>query len=246
MCLNQCALEISALKRMLNEDRINLVDESLKDSKRICLELGISTERRIRKKRQLPGEESSGSELSLDAELKQEMLCAVDRITEELTSRFEQLFALANRFDFLMPANLLNESYHSQLDQIDENVPLEEFLSERKRLQHFVMVAGAVMNEKLEHPLELLQFIQKFKLADSLPNVVILLRILLTTAVSVASCERSFSKLKLIKSYLRSSMGQFRLTGLSLLSIERELADAIDFDHVIYEFSQRKGRKVQF
>ena len=76
------------------------------------------------------------------------------------------------------------------------------------------MAAGGVMNEKLEHPLELLQFIQKFKLADSLPNVVILLRILLTTAVSVASCERSFSKLKLIKSYLRSSMGQFRLTGL--------------------------------
>ena len=128
LCLNQCALKISALKKMLNEDRINLVDESLKDSKRICLELGISAERRIRKKRQLPGEESSGSELSLDAELKQEMLCAVDRIIEELTSR------LANRFDFLMPANLLNESYHSQLDQIDENVPLEEFLSERKRL----------------------------------------------------------------------------------------------------------------
>ena len=153
---------------MLNEDRINLVDESLKDSKRICLELGISTERRIRK-RQLPGQESSGSELSLDAELKQEMLRAVDRIIEELSSRFEQLFALANRFDFLMPANLLNESYHSQLDQIDKNVPLEEFLSERKRLQHFVMAAGEVMNEKLEHPLELLQFIQKFKLADSLP-----------------------------------------------------------------------------
>ena len=108
------------------------------------------------------------------------------------------------------------------------------------------MAAGGIMNVKLEDPLELLQFIQKFNLADSLPNVVILLHIFLTTAVSVASCERSFSKLKLIKSYLRSSMGQFRLTGLSLLSIERELADAIDFDHVIYEFSQRKSRKVQF
>nr|CAI5858450.1 unnamed protein product [Callosobruchus analis] len=35
--------------------------------------------------------------------------------------------------------------------------------------------------------------------------------------VSVASCERSFSKLKLIKTYLRSTMGQERLSGLAIL-----------------------------
>ena len=68
------------------------------------MEFAISTERRIRKKMQLP-EESSRTELSLQAELKQEMLCAVDCIIEELTSRFDQLFALANKFDFLMPSN---------------------------------------------------------------------------------------------------------------------------------------------
>ena len=33
--------------------------------------------------------------------------------------------------------------------------------------------------------------------------------------------ERSFSKLKLILSYLRSSMGQDRFSNLALLSIER-------------------------
>lgn len=91
-----------------------------------------------------------------------------------------------------------------------------------------------------------MQFIQTYKLADSVPNVVILLRIFLTIAISVASCERSFSKLKLIKSYLRSNMGQFRLADLSLLSIERELADRIDFDHVIDDFAQRKSRKINF
>ncbi len=201
--MNLCALKLSALKKMLSEERNNLVDEAVKDS-RACLELGINTERKIRKKRQLPGEESSGTKLSLDAELKQEILCAVDRIIEELSSSHDQLLALANRFDFLMPSNSLNESYLCQLDQIDENVLLEEFLSERKRLQHFVMAAGGIWNVKLEDLLKLLQFVQKFKLADSILNVVILLRILLTTAVSVASCERSFSKLKLIKSNLRS------------------------------------------
>jgi len=45
----------------------------------------------------------------------------------------------------------------------------------------------------------------------------------LTIPVTVASAERSFSKLKLIKSYLRSTMSQERLNGLAILSIENEM-----------------------
>ncbi|KAL4629214.1 hypothetical protein ACB092_05G292000 [Castanea dentata] len=48
-------------------------------------------------------------------------------------------------------------------------------------------------------------------------------RILLTIPVTVASAERSFSKLKLIKSYLRSTMSQERLSGLTILLIEKEI-----------------------
>jgi len=50
-----------------------------------------------------------------------------------------------------------------------------------------------------EGPFELLQFIQKYNLGNSVPKIVIMLRIFLTIAVSVAICERSFSKLKPIK-----------------------------------------------
>ena len=48
-------------------------------------------------------------------------------------------------------------------------------------------------------PLELLQFIHKYNLWNSVPNIVIVLQIFLTIAVSVATCEKRFSKLKLIK-----------------------------------------------
>ena len=40
------------------------------------------------------------------------------------------------------------------------------------------------------------------------------LLLFLTLLVTVATAERSFSKLKLIKNYLRNTMGQERLSGL--------------------------------
>ena len=72
----------------------------------------------------------------------------------------------------------------------------------------------------------------------------IALQILLTIAVSIASCERSFSKLKLILPYLRASMGQSRLCDLALLSIERKMTEEIDFDNIIKQFASAKARKI--
>ena len=43
---------------------------------------------------------------------------------------------------------------------------------------------------------------------------------LLTKPISVATVERSFSKLKLVKNYLQSIMDQDRLENLGIISIE--------------------------
>ncbi len=46
--------------------------------------------------------------------------------------------------------------------------------------------------------------------------------------------------------YLRSTMSQARLTNLAILSIERHLTEAINFDAVIQDFAARKARKISF
>ncbi|ELU00718.1 hypothetical protein CAPTEDRAFT_118897, partial [Capitella teleta] len=51
------------------------------------------------------------------------------------------------------------------------------------------------------------------------PCIVILLRIFITWPVTTATGERSFSSLKCIKSYLRSTMGEDHLNGLAHLFI---------------------------
>ncbi len=64
--------------------------------------------------------------------------------------------------------------------------------------------------------------------------------------VTVASVERSFSKLKLIKDYKRNSMGQLRLNDLSILAIESSEAKKMDLKNLISKFAAIKARKKQF
>ena len=64
---------------------------------------------------------------------------------------------------------------------------------------------------------------------------------MLTIPVTVASAKRSFSKLKLLKNYLRSTMSQERLNGLAILSIEKHLVKEIDYENFIKEFASKKA-----
>jgi len=75
------------------------------------------------------------------------MLCVIDRLTEEISCRFQQVHDLASKYAFLAPSNLLDfdNNYDCQLGEVDEDIEKEEFFAERKRLQYFVEASG---NEK--------------------------------------------------------------------------------------------------
>jgi hypothetical protein len=53
-----------------------------------------------------------------------------------------------------------------------------------------------------------------------------------TVPVTFASAERSFSKLKLLKTVTRSVMNQERLGELLTLACERNLTDTVDLDEL--------------
>ena len=74
-----------------------------------------------------------------------------------------------------------------------------------------------------ESPMELMHYIYHYNLHPSLPEVVKLLKLNAVIAVSSASVEISFSCLRRVKTYLRSKMGQDRLSSLCRISIHKDI-----------------------
>ena len=101
-------------------------------------------------------------------------------------------------------------------------------------------VLKEILQIKEYTPINILNYI---KMLDSFPNTCIAYRILLIIPITFASAERSVSKLKLIKSYLRSTMSQEKLSSLAILSIENEMLEELEYKNLISQFASQKQEK---
>ena len=62
---------------------------------------------------------------------------------------------------------------------------------------------------------------------------------LLVVLASSATAERSFSALKRLKSYLRTTMSQERLNHVTVLHVHKERLDTVNTDKLTAEFVSR-------
>jgi len=92
-------------------------------------------------------------------------------------------------------------------------------------------------------PVEILKFLKRH---DCFPNASIAYRVLLTIPVTVAPAERSFSKLKLLKSYLRSTMTQGRLNNLAMIALESDMLEKINYERIIEDFISKNAQRIKF
>ena len=77
------------------------------------------------------------------------------------------------------------------------------------------------------------------------PAVYNCFKLLFTAPVTVAKNKRSFSKMKIIKNFLRSTMSGERLEDLIVLAAEKDLTDQIDLDVVVKAWAAEKNRKLK-
>lgn len=79
---------------------------------------------------------------------------------------------------------------------------------------------------------------------DVYPFIHFFLKLLTTLPISNASAERSFSALRRLKDWLRSTMGENRLNGLALMLCHREVE--VSVEKVIDRFAKCRSRRLEF
>ena len=118
---------------------------------------------------------------------------------------------------------------HGEISDLDNDDLYQELYMLRQSLP-----------KETKRAIDVLSYIKEVD--GSYPNAWIAYRILLTIHVTVAHAERSFSKLTLIKSYLRSTMSQERLSGLAMLSIEKDMVAKLNYINLINIFVSNARR----
>ena len=81
---------------------------------------------------------------------------------------------------------------------------------------------------------------------ETFHNLEIILRLNLCMFVTNCTGERSFSKLKLSKIYSRNTIGQSRLSSVTLYSVEHNTLRQVNFCDIIKDFARQKAWKQPF
>ncbi|KAL4092326.1 hypothetical protein QTP88_026849 [Uroleucon formosanum] len=136
---------------------------------------------------------------------------------------------------------LIELSTFYQVDVEQENLILEY----KSFCSIYNQLIAEIKNKKVFDN-NMLKFMIENDMISSYPNLSTLYKIYYTLSISSATAERSFSRLKLIKTYLRSTIAEDRLSNLAVLSIERNVAEDMDYNNFIETFAKMKKRRKTF
>lgn len=193
----------------------------------------------------------------------QQYFLILDTIKQRFGERFsENDLSIVGDFEVVFQGPSMNGTENAPLNQDDAST--DEGLRqacERLANQYPQLISNNILPESIlmrnmfQHesssktqrsPVPMRQITDKFRtmqMWDMFPTLHKLLKIYWTLPISSATAERSFSVVKRLKTYLRNSMGQERLSSLALIAIEKEFD--FNISDLIARFSNRCDRHLK-
>lgn len=161
----------------------------------------------------------------------------LDRMVSELKKRFcgvgEELMkgiraCHPEADDFLCEDSLALIAKHYKITLSKEEIAVAKQFLIRRRHEGAISDVGSV-----------------YMLLDPhmFPSLRSIFQVALTIPVSSCSCERSFSALRRLHTWLRRTMGEQRLNSLAVMAIERGAVRVTDHNSVIDRFATLKSRR---
>ena len=171
----------------------------------------------------------------------------LDIVILQLSARFEGLQTVTKHFRCIHPTALASDKddvlYQAAFELA--NINSAKFSSNFPclLLSFRQILRGEISKLDTLKDLAELVIIKHVSIMTSIADVSVAFKLFLTLPVTVASAERSFSKLKLIKSFLRSTLAQGRLSGLSMLSIENIRARNLNLSYRVKRFPESNAKR---
>jgi hypothetical protein len=176
------ATKLRALKVFLEQQRTNVVDNAVQQALAKCEELYIPKEKRIRRRRRMPGEEARDAGLSLQQETKRAMLECLDRFHIELDTGGKAVNDILLTFRAVQPGHIIcanDEEIQlsvAKLTAAYDELSQEDLCLEIPRLRRHLQ-AAEIHLEAAKHwtVLQFLQLISKWDFVESLPYLTLTL-----------------------------------------------------------------------
>ncbi|RVE46777.1 hypothetical protein evm_008561 [Chilo suppressalis] len=221
----KCAEHIQTIKTAIAEHRLSAeegTEELLKSANEIAKVLNLELRLpRTASRQQYRANHPAGS---LSEYFRRSLYVPyLDSLSSSLEARFDKEHSPAFALSLLHPAQIIKitaPELRKYMDEVSKFYEIEGITSEAELWRTFW-----VNKQEDFEDLEITELIQQSECFY--PQVKTALEILLAMPYSTATIERSFSTLRRVKTWLRSTMIEDRLNGLCLLSVHKKLVNSM-------------------
>ena len=170
---------------------------------------------------------------------------AIDTMISNLDTRFnseghKRVMSLEN----LLFKSAKGDDYQKELKEVIEKY--ESDLDKHLLGTQLLTFSAKCKNEFKEAKIvlhDIVELMRKNGSSGLLSEVCTVLKLILVLPATNAECERCFSALKRIKTYLRNSMSQKRLSDMMVLDVHEEETENLDLIQIANDFSVGNDRR---
>ena len=228
--LIQVKITIDSLESLKNEEEFNRI---WRETMNIC-EINSIDEPGERRRRKIPARFGGGDIVSTTLSIKDSYrVNSFDSVFDVIISSIKQRFDENNIKVIILSEKLFLTNLFLNDDELKYIVYFYNLNYDQLRSEQRLYKVALGKTNRNTLTLATKFFVENnFHLALTTMNS--LLKILWTIPVNVCECERSFSSLRRLKTYIRNTMRQERLSSLALINIERSFE--IEIDAIVNEF----------